>query len=356
MAFNVFFMFFCNFADDNHAQQLRKMYLSNSKDMKQRLDYIDIAKGLGILTVIYSHSGGENGLMAYIGGFFIPLFFILSGYTMKETDNQSFMMFLKKKGQRLLLPYFIFSIVLLIVYRTFLFTDYIGVLYSRYCFYLFGSEENIYFMRGGNAPLWFLTSMFTSYLSFWCLVKTRKYTPYTIVLFILLTYCLDLLPFLLPWSMDVAFLMAVFIWIGTWLKKKDMGVCCWWHFLFLVVFYAVLCTLNGEPNLSVRLYGRSILILLVTGTIGTILIIKLSQKIEHTFLKNSLVELGRHSLVVFCIQMILLRIQNEVIFNILLVPLNCYTVYVTSFLKTIVVAVVGTYISKALRSMFPGVF
>ncbi len=324
--------------------------------MKQRLDYIDIAKGFGILAVVYSHSGGEVDVMTYIGGFFIPLFFILSGYTLKIPEQQTITFFLHKKGKRLLAPYLIFSIVLLLLYRTFLPTDFLGVLYSRYCFYLFNVEDNIFFMRGGNAPLWFLTSMFTAYLAVWFLMKSGKYKPYVAVLYMLMTYGLDYLPILLPWSIDTAFLMAVFIWIGTWLKDIDMKRWSSWHYVLLIVAYFALCTLNGEPNLSVRVYARSVLLILMTGTIGAILVIKLSQKIEQTFLKTMMIELGRHSLVVFCIQMFLLRIQNEILFNMLHIQQNVYTLYGTSILKTIVVAIVGTYISKGLKRLMPTLF
>ena len=54
----------------------------------ERLEYVDILKGIGILLVIFSHSGAEGGAMMYVGGVFIPLFFIASGYTSKPL-NQS---------------------------------------------------------------------------------------------------------------------------------------------------------------------------------------------------------------------------------------------------------------------------
>lgn len=47
-----------------------------------RYDYIDIAKGIGIFLVVCSHSLCSD-LMYFANGFFIPLFFVLSGYTSK---------------------------------------------------------------------------------------------------------------------------------------------------------------------------------------------------------------------------------------------------------------------------------
>jgi len=324
--------------------------------MKQRLDYIDIAKGIGILAVVYSHSGGEVVLMTYIGGFFIPLFFVLSGFTMKIPEGKSISFFLYKKGQRLLVPYFIFSIVLLLLYRTFELTDFLGILYSRYCLYPFNATDNIYLMNGGRGPLWFLTSMFTAFTAFWFLMKAGKYKPLVAVLYIILTYGLDFLPVLMPWSIDTTFLMAVYLWFGTLLKDMNMKQWKSWHYLLLAVAYYFLCTINGEPNLSVRIYARSVLIILMTGMIGSILVIKVSQYLQHTFFKNIMIEIGRHSLVVFCLQMLLLRIQNEVLFQWLQIPLNGFTLYATSILKTIVAVIVGMYISKGLKRLMPTVF
>ena len=126
---------------------------------KERLDNIDILKGIGILLVIFSHSGAENDdSMLFVGGVFIPLFFISSGFTYRNSDVPFWPQF-KKRLRRLLVPYFFFSAVLLLLYKRFALMDVLGVLYSRFCIYPYNSEDNIFLMGGGNPPLWFFTSM-----------------------------------------------------------------------------------------------------------------------------------------------------------------------------------------------------
>jgi len=323
--------------------------------MKQRLDYIDIAKGIGILTVIYSHSGGEKGLMTYIGGFFIPLFFILSGITYSN-HGERFAIFVSRKFRRLIFPYFIFSIVLLIVYRHFSFTDVLGVFYSRYCLYPFHVSPSISFMESGNAPLWFLTAMFSSLVLFRIFSDNEK-TQYWLIGVYVVLICLSVyLPILPPWSIDTAFLFSLFIYIGTKVKSVDFGRVNALRLLMVLGVYFILCYINGEPNLSVREYGRSFLLILLTGTLGTIIIIKFSQWLEKSIFKNVLVSFGQHSLVIFCIQMLMLRIQNYLIFDIIGLPLNTYTLYISSIIKTIVTAYMGVYLSKVLKTFFPSVF
>ena len=343
-----------------------------------RLNYIDIARGLGILTVIYSHSGGEKDLMSFIGGFFIPLFFILSGYTFRHDSGQSFAAFIMKRGRRLLLPYIIFGVFLMLAYHCISPSDFLGLAYSRYCLYPLGTPDNVFFLRGGSPPLWFLTSMFTASMAVWWLFKSGRRWPYVAALYVVLTFVLGCdipglgsVPILLPWSLDTAFLMALFMMIGRELARSSLLSCpvanatgtvafltgkskiVW---AILLVGYFLLCIVNGTPNLSVRIYARSFLLILVTGTIGSMLVMKLSQKLEHTFLKGILADIGRHSMVIFCIQMLLLRIQNQLLFDILHIPLNSFTLYATSIFKTIVAAIIGMYVSKALKRLMPSVF
>ncbi len=93
---------------------------------KRRLDYIDILKGIGILLVIFSHSGAENETtMMYIGGVFIPLFFVVSGYTYKNRET-TFFSLLGRRFHRLIVPYLFFSVLLLLLYKRFSLTDVLG--------------------------------------------------------------------------------------------------------------------------------------------------------------------------------------------------------------------------------------
>ena len=323
--------------------------------MKQRLDYIDIAKGIGVLTVIYSHSGGENGLMTYIGGFFIPLFFVLSGITYSNR-NDRFIDYTIRKFKHLIFPYAFFSVMLLVLYRHFSFVDILGVFYSRYCLYPFSVSPNIHFMESGNAPMWFLTAMFVSLVLFRVLLDNEKKLYWIIGVYVIIIGLSAYLPILLPWSIDAAFLFSLFIYIGTKVKSVNYNKIGVLIFFLMLVLYFGICYCNGEPNLSVREYGHSFILVLLTGTLGAIIVIKASQWLEKSYFKNVLMAFGQHSLTIFCIQMLLLRMQNYLIFDIIELPLNTCTLYVTSVLKTILTACIGLYLSMGLKRYFPFIF
>jgi len=315
----------------------------------ERLEYVDILKGIGILLVIFSHSGAEGGAMMYVGGVFIPLFFIASGYTSKPL-NQSLLSSLRVRTLRLLKPYSFFSIVLLLLYQRFTVLDISGIFYSRYCLYPYGSGDNLILMGGGSPPLWFLTSLLTASVPFFLLQRYSKYTSWLILLFLAYTFVCQFLPVLLPWSLDTACLMAIFMYMGLLLRngrwQQDFPLT---YGLMLLVVYVLLCTLNGELNVSVREYGYSFLLYLLTGLTGTVILLRVSRFLQGSRIGEFLATIGRHSLVIFCIQMFLLRLSHQLFHQLLGLPVEGLSFYLISVIKILLVAVVGLYISKFIH-------
>lgn len=77
----------------------------------KRLEYIDIAKGIGILLVVVFHCkiGDASHLHNYVYSFHMPLFFLLAGLCFSTRYN--FKDFVTKRTQRLLVPCFFFVII-----------------------------------------------------------------------------------------------------------------------------------------------------------------------------------------------------------------------------------------------------
>lgn len=72
--------------------------------MKQsRLDYMDLAKGIGILAVILGHVYKNTVFGTLLYSFHLPLFFLISGYFFHYIPD--FWVFLKKKLRNYLIPY-----------------------------------------------------------------------------------------------------------------------------------------------------------------------------------------------------------------------------------------------------------
>lgn len=69
-----------------------------------RLDWLDILKGIGIISVVIGHVIQWR----YVYCFHIPLFFLISGYTFRVRDNE--WTWIRRCFQRLMVPYFSYLI------------------------------------------------------------------------------------------------------------------------------------------------------------------------------------------------------------------------------------------------------
>lgn len=264
----------------------------SSMDTK-RMEFIDFAKGIGIILVISSHVYGP--FMSWALPCYIPIFYVASGFcTIRPVK-------LNEKFKKLILPYFLFSIILLIVNNSYNWIDWLGILYSRWCIYPLGSKSNIFLLRSGNAPLWFLTSMFVSFILFWLLQKSNK-PIWLICSYITTTYLLAFLPVLLPWSIDTAFLMAIFIFFGVMIRELALLHKINYKWLIcLVLLYVAFRFVCGNVNLSVRIYGRSLFMMLPTALLGSTILLKTSCYFEGSLWGRIISKIGRHSLTIFCL-------------------------------------------------------
>lgn len=69
---------------------------------------IDILKGIGIILVVIGHNS-SGVLRNFIYTFHMPLFFIISGFLFSKKNIKDYLM---NSFQRLLIPYFLFLILL----------------------------------------------------------------------------------------------------------------------------------------------------------------------------------------------------------------------------------------------------
>ena len=285
--------------------------------MQQRLLYIDIAKAIGLCMVILSHTVYPK-MMLYSVGWFVPIFFITSGYTTFNID-------IAQKAKKLIGSYILYSVILFILFLSIQYIRQaplgdiknmvVGILYSRYSLYPLDVCDNIYFLNMEyNAPLWFLTSMFTAYVALMPLLKWPKWQAWIIGAYIILTFLLAQLPILLPWSIDCAPLMAIFIYCG--MKMRDYNLLenrSWLLWSIIFIGYCVLTVINGSENLSVRDYGNSIVLCCMSGILGSIFTLKFAFWLEQFKIAKYIAYIGKHSLTIFCLQMPLIVFTRVVI-------------------------------------------
>jgi len=277
--------------------------------MGNRLEYVDIAKGIGIILVVCSHSDALN-LMWMVMDMCIPIFFFCSGYTYKKKGL--FRESITKKFKKLFVPYLFFNLVMLCFFCHCSFREFVGIIYSRYSFFPPSVSPNIKFFTSGNYPMWYLTSMIVSYFLFYLIVYYEKYKHAIILVYAILIVCFMKSPILLPWSIDTAPLTALLIYAGMKARKHDLISIDLYQILFLVLLYIGLRCVGGELNISVRVYGTSVAIYFLLAMIAPFVVLWGSRYLEGTFIGKCFLILGQHSLTIFCIEIAFIVLAKEI--------------------------------------------
>lgn len=86
-------------------------FLQPAMTPAQRLDWLDMAKGIGMILVVYGHSYGPSNYYVYL--FHMPLFFILSGFLFNS--EQKFGTYLYKKFTGLYIPFAGWNFIVMII-------------------------------------------------------------------------------------------------------------------------------------------------------------------------------------------------------------------------------------------------
>ena len=181
----------------------------------QRIDFIDLAKGICITTIIFGHCG----INTYISGAdTIPLFFLISGmfFKMYEDTNKFFI----KKINGLLIPFCFFYITSYVLfYLIKAFAPHLLITSATGIIDVFTNRQFF------NGPLWFIIALF------WCniiqysvfkLTNKEAIRIFFIILIGLVGYILGYLGYFVPMFIDVAMTSLPFFALGYYINKKTI--------------------------------------------------------------------------------------------------------------------------------------
>ncbi len=209
---------------------------------KNRIDWLDMAKGYGTIAVILAHlSVGKIGVWLYT--FHVPLFFFLSGYVFSDKSN--FKDFIIRKSKGLLIPYFSLSVPLI------LFTLLLQYRWGTLTTTSFITLLQTFIFQKRFSTLWFIACLFFLNILFYLISKFIKNDIIKgFVCLLLLTVGLVYYHFggkPLPWNTDVCFTAVIFFYGGYLLKKhsyviekiKSKKTYAWLSFILLGIVNVV---------------------------------------------------------------------------------------------------------------------
>lgn len=125
---------------------------------RKRLSFIDMAKGVGIILVLFGHLIYTNEYVrVWISAFHMPVFFVLSGITLAlgTKDEKDVKGRITRKARGLLIPYMWFSIIYFIM-------DIVNVMLNKITMHDFITNAIASVTFKGKSVLWFLVALFLS--------------------------------------------------------------------------------------------------------------------------------------------------------------------------------------------------
>ena len=213
----------------------------------KRKHWIDIARGISIILIVYGHSVViGNKIYMYLYSFNVPVFFFISGLTFCNNgkldnygfDDRPFLNFVDKTIKKLIYPYFIWGGISILIYNfmariTIVSLGYKKEIYTlKQCFWglFYGNVRNGY--MDWNRPLWFLPCIVIVEVIVFLLCKIgKKYGCMKFILNASMVISINwifIMSFLkknqklsLPWELETSISMLSFFIIAVVLRNNE---------------------------------------------------------------------------------------------------------------------------------------
>lgn len=185
----------------------------------KRIEYVDSAKFIGILLVIFAHCLEGGPIVPYIYSFHLPLFFVINGLTFKIKDNDNFGNFLVRKLKGYVVPMLFLGIFCIIFDALFSKTP---ITFT----YFMDNFINLIIQKRVFA-LWFVGALFCSDVLFYFILKISKQKLLFISIISLIFLGIAILfnityPKSLPWNFDVSLFGVFFVSLGYIFRRKEL--------------------------------------------------------------------------------------------------------------------------------------
>ncbi len=339
-----------------------------------RLEYVDVAKGIGIICTIIGHTFTGTMTARVIYTFHMPMFFFISGYLYHEKKTKDLF---AKSVKRLLVPYFTTCLCFLGYYVIDkILTDNIDIiakglrLHGLAALYGIGSNSKmtISFLPDIRivGVLWFLVAMFVAQIVFNWLVKLKKYCPLWLSVGILAgASYVTAQWFFLPWSIQPALGALVFMYFGYVIRQKD-----WLHeipkhhklFMIPMAGLWVVSMLYGTCNMVSNQYKTSLVffgyrlpivngaIVIGAGICGSMFVLWLSTLIAKylKLLARFLSYTGRESLVVLCLHKLELNYVPSMDWAKYFLPENTFGFSVLVMIFKMIIIYIGLFLIRRI--------
>lgn len=340
------------------------------KDMfcdKNRIKWIDTAKGVAIIFVILGHMGASQTAphlnFNFAHGFHLYVFFLLSGFLCKKVEIDR--NYLNKKFKRLMSPYFYtcFFITLMDVINAFLdsrgdrisitniiWTDIVRSFFASGTFKNFGAVQ----LNGRIGAIWFFPALFFSNIIFLLLLnRVSDINKLGIISMLVSLIGYISAKFIwFPFSIQSGMFAVFFLWMGYYIRQKELLTQIrWWHYLIACFFVFVGIYYNYFYIFFVTANMGDVVISLISG-IGAVLLVYLLSRFLSGRGDKFFCHLGENSLEILCTHLFYLETMGK--YRDILItslPFNERIVYLISVVVSVVFAIVSAEIIIIIKKI-----
>lgn len=266
--------------------------------MKKRLYWLDISKAISILLMVVGHTSIPSFASNFIWSFHMPLFFVSSGCTTDWSRN-GMVDFVKRKSRSLLLPFAIYSMIVL------------GIQVA-----LGWNSVRDFLWHGWVAyALWFIPVLFISLVCSKCIYSIKKsLIRYLILSILLMMGCIfSKYHIQLPWTLSSVPYATCMIAIGVELRKvPSKFVKPKWY--MIIGFLLITILVSNFWRLDMCFNSILPIVPITIGAFsGTLMVYMISMKIEkHSkYLTKAFVAIGKETYIIVAFSQISIMLLNE---------------------------------------------
>lgn len=318
---------------------------------KERVEYIDLYRGIAIVLMVMGHVGFGKIFDHYIHAFHMPMWFFISGYFFRD-KGYSYGKFLKIRGKKLLIPYVFFALIHYAA-AVLLVDPSQGLLHRDFLKAFFQSNHS-------NVPIsgvfWFITCLLITELLFLYLKRTIRsernlfFMVLTISLLAMLYHRVS--PVRMIWTADTAMVSLLLYYCGYAVKNHDK-ISQWYNRILrmklwktMIAFFISFGLILLTPYINLRtatysnplfFYGNALFAILIWLNLCFFL-----SGLRHPFLdraKNWLAYVGKESVVYLYLN------QMVILFLYILIPLP-------GLLRSVVILTASMWILTRLSGYF----
>ena len=283
-----------------------------------RVSWIDAAKGLGIVLIVLGHISSvetPSALYVYIYAFHVPLFFFISGLTLKP-GRETFGAMLKGKVRSLLVPYLFYALLGYAFYIVgYGMAHALGLRIEQFNYGPWHPLIGVFYGTLGdgnlvNTPVWFIIALFCTFSIGYAINSHLRSEAlrWTVVVLLALAGHLVSRQLKLPWSLASALVGLVFFQAGH-LHARRFGLAplprpVLWPLLAVALVISLFSPFNGFVTLADMELGHPALYALFAFG-GIYLTVALVQLLGPNI--PWLVRLGQWSMAIMVIHMLIIK-------------------------------------------------